>query len=80
MFCAISDFFFNLTYMPKFKYQRKMLHPVSSLKNKPNLEAYKRSITYSGAFKWNNLPNDTKNVQMYDAFKHHQKRIMLEFK
>ena len=39
--------------------------------NKPNFEAYKRSIIYSGAMKWNALKNETKNIQIYEAFKYH---------
>ena len=30
--------------------------------NKPNIEAYKRSIVYSGASKWNALKTETKNI------------------
>ena len=47
--------------------------------NKPNLEAYKRSIIYSGAITWNALKTETKNIEIYDAFKYHQKREMLSF-
>ena len=47
--------------------------------NKPNLEAYKRSIVYSGAVTWNSLNVETKNIQIYEAFKYHQKREMLTF-
>ena len=45
--------------------------------NKPNLEAYKRSIIYSGATAWNSLKTETKNIEIYDAFKYHQKKEML---
>ena len=47
--------------------------------NKPNLEAYKRSIIYSGALTWNALKSETKNIQIFDAFKYHQKKEMLIF-
>ena len=47
--------------------------------NKPNIEAYKRSIIYSGASKWNALKNDTKNIDMYEVFKFNQKKEMLSF-
>ena len=47
--------------------------------NKPNIEAHKRSIIYSGAMKWNALKNETKNIQIYEAFKYHQKKEMLTF-
>ena len=46
---------------------------------KPNLEAYKRSVVYSGASRWNSLKPETKNVDIYEAFKYHQKREMLSF-
>ena len=45
--------------------------------NKPNIEAYKRSIVYSGASRWNALKNETKNIDIYEVFKFHQKREML---
>ena len=45
--------------------------------NKPNLEAYKRSVIYSGATAWNALKTETRNIEIYDAFKYHQKREML---
>ena len=48
--------------------------------NKPNLEAYKRSIIYSGANCWNNLPVETKNVDIFEIFKFNQKKEMLVFK
>ena len=48
--------------------------------NKPNLETYKRSIAYSGAKTWNNLPIDTKRIDVYEIFKFHQKKEMLLFK
>ena len=47
--------------------------------NKPNLEAYKRSIIYSGALTWNALKAETKNIQIFEAFKYHQKKEMLTF-
>ena len=47
--------------------------------NKPNLEAYKRSIISSGAITWNALKIETKNIEIYDAFKYHHKREMLSF-
>ena len=47
--------------------------------NKPNLEAYKRSIIYSGEVSWNTLKSETKNVEIFDAFKHYQKKEMLTF-
>ena len=46
---------------------------------KPNLEAYKRSIIYSGASRWNALKNETKNIEIFEVFKFHQKREMLTF-
>ena len=48
--------------------------------HKPNLESYKRSIVYSGAKCWNSLPNESKNIDIYEIFKFHQKKKMLEFK
>ena len=47
---------------------------------KPNLEAYKRSINYSGAVNWNNLPNDLKNIDIFEIFKFNQKKEMLVIK
>ena len=48
--------------------------------HKPNIEAYKRSVVYSGASRWNALKTETKNIEIYEAFKYHQKREMLTFK
>ena len=47
--------------------------------NKPNLEAYKRSIIYSGATAWNSLNLEMKNLEIFEVFKYHQKREMLTF-
>ena len=47
---------------------------------KPNIESYKRSINYSGATNWNNLPNDTKNIDLFDVFKFKQKKELLVIK
>ena len=47
--------------------------------HKPNLEAYKRSIIYSGATTWNALKQETKNIQIFEAFKYFQKKEMLTF-
>ena len=46
---------------------------------KPNIEAYKRSIAYSGASNWSALKNETQNIGIYEAFKYHQKKEMLTF-
>ena len=48
--------------------------------NKPNIETYKRSINYSGAVCWNKLPNNTKNIDLFEIFKFNQKKEMLAFK
>ena len=40
-------------------------------------EAYKRSIEYFGAVKWNNLSPETRNVDCNLAFKYNQKKNML---
>ena len=47
--------------------------------NKPNIEAYRRSTIYSGAISWNSLKADTKNIDLYEIFKYHQKKEMLTF-
>ena len=47
--------------------------------NKPNIEAYKRSIVYSGASTWNALKNETKNIDIFEVFKYYQKRELLTF-
>ena len=41
---------------------------------KPNIESYKRSIIFSGATTWNAPKAETKNVDIFEAFKYHQKR------
>ena len=45
--------------------------------NKPNIESYKRSIVYSGAVTWNALNTEVKKIQIFEAFKYHQKKEML---
>ena len=44
------------------------------------LESYKRSINYSGSTNWNKLPNEIKNIDIFEIFKFNQKREMLVFK
>ena len=44
----------------------------------PRCEAYKRSVGYSGAVEWNNLPPPVRNTGSYLAFKYTQKKEMLE--
>ena len=36
---------------------------------KPKTEAMKKSLSYSGASIWNQLPQDVKNAKTLDAFK-----------
>ena len=43
----------------------------------PNLECYKRSLEYSGAKAWNNLPKELKLIPNYLSFKNQiHKRLM----
>ena len=39
----------------------------------------RRSIIFSGAVTWNALKLETKNIQIFDVFKFHQKKEMLTF-
>ena len=34
----------------------------------PKIESYKRAVEYSGAFRWNDLPADLRNVNSYYSF------------
>ena len=44
---------------------------------KPSIEVYKRSVEYSGAVKWNNLPTDIRNNKSSALFKAKQKNLLL---
>ena len=44
---------------------------------RPNCEAYKRSIYYSGASDWNNLDSAIRNLENIFLFKRHQKSWLL---
>ena len=44
---------------------------------KPNCEAYKRSICYSGCKEWNNVDPDIRNLNNIFEFKRHQKSWLL---
>ena len=44
--------------------------------NFPNKETFKRSVLYSGAVTWNNLPVDTRKIDNHLAFKTKQKRSL----
>ena len=46
--------------------------------NKPNCEAYKRSICYSGGLEWNNLNSDIRNIDNLFEFKKIQKNWLLK--
>ena len=41
--------------------------------DKPNVESYKRSISYFGAVQWNSLPPATRNINSFFSFKSKQK-------
>ena len=43
----------------------------------PRCEAFKRSVGYFGAVKWNELPPATRNIHNYSEFKQFQKNHML---
>ena len=45
----------------------------------PNYETFKRSVQYTGATAWNNLPVNFRAINPYDAFKAHQKKKKLMF-
>ena len=44
----------------------------------PKLEAYKRSVEYTGAIQWNNLPPDVRNIDNVANFKQTQKTLLLK--
>ena len=44
----------------------------------PRVEAYKRSLEYSGSVCWNNLPAEIRNIKDVKVFKARQKGTMLE--
>ena len=44
----------------------------------PRCEAFKRSVSYSGAIEWNNLSVDHRNIDLYLPFKYHIKKEMLK--
>ena len=47
----------------------------------PKIEAFKRSIQYSGATQWNNLPAETRSIGSFTQFKAKQKQLLeLSFK
>ena len=43
----------------------------------PHKETFKRSVKYSGSTVWNNLSPSVRSINNYEAFKAHQKRVML---
>ena len=43
----------------------------------PKLSAYKRSVEYAGATRWNNLPPDIRRLDNQDTFKAKQNQILL---
>ena len=47
------------------------------LVNVPNLEAYKRSVEYAGAIKWNELPPEVRNIESQPLFKVKQKDTLM---
>ena len=81
--CHINNFMYNRNINIEEQNENNIQTRSKSSKkfiiNKPNIEAYKRSIVYSGASKWNALKTETKNIGIYEAFKYHQKREMLTF-
>ena len=44
----------------------------------PHNESFKRSVQYSGAVTWNNLPVNTRMLNHYDVFKVHQKKTIVQ--
>ena len=44
----------------------------------PNLELFKKSTIYRGIIEWNNLPTGTRNIELLESFKSHQKNEMYE--
>ena len=44
----------------------------------PNKEPFKRSVKYHGSNTWNNLPVATRSIDDYFAFKHSQKKILIQ--
>ena len=44
----------------------------------PKLEAYKRSVQYAGASKWNELPANLRNIGSFSHFKANQRDTMLK--
>ena len=81
--CHINNFMYNrnsnIEILDNNDIQTRSKSAKKFVVNKPNLEAYKRSIVYSGALTWNALKSDTKNIQIYEAFKYYQKKEMLTF-
>ena len=43
----------------------------------PKLGAFKRSVQYTGALQWNNLPSEYRNINSFASFKSKQKFNML---
>ena len=76
--CHLNNFMYKKTDNIEIVEENEILTRSKSCKkfviNKPNLETYKRSIVYSGAKFWNNLPVKTKNVDVFEIFKFHQKK------
>ena len=81
--CHINNYMYkrttNVEYIDPERIQTRSQSAKKIIVNKPNLEAYKRSIIYSGAVSWNVLDIEMKNIQIFDAFKYHQKNEMLNF-
>ena len=81
--CHINNYMYkritNVEYIDQERIQTRSQSAKIVIVNKPNLEAYKRSITYSGAVSWNALNIKMKSIQIFDAFKYHQKNEMLNF-
>ena len=44
----------------------------------PKVEAYKRSIEYAGAVRWNNLSKELRSIADSKVFKSRQKVVMLK--
>ena len=45
---------------------------------KPNCEAYKRNVLYTGAVDWNSLDAEKRNIKSYHEFKRMQKSWLLK--
>ena len=81
--CHINNFMYkrknNIEEINENEIQTRSKASKKFVVKKPNIESYKRSIAYSGALNWNALKSEKKNIDIYEAFKYHQKREMLTF-